>query len=305
MHCNSPQAIVLTASALLLGGTAAAQEHEHGAADLAAQSSEASARHAEHNPPPQGATDPDPPLPEGVTLDQMLDSAEAPPPDSWPEPIHDNPILSFTLLELLEYRVSEDDRDQFGWDAQGWIGNDDHKFWWKSEGAAVFDGPDEGEADFQALYARPLSAFWYVQAGVRYDQAWTPGDSDGRFSGVLGVQGLAPYKFDLEPTLFLTDDGDLLAQLTASYDLYLTQRLVLQPRIELNVSAQDVPESGLGAGFNDLSLDLRLRYEIRREFAPYVGVRYTTLLGETADIAERGGGETDDLQFVIGVRIAF
>jgi len=247
----------------------------------------------------------EPPLPEGMTLDETLDYAAQDPPASWPEPIHDNPVLSFTMFELLEYRFADDRRDELGWDAQGWIGNDDHKFWWKSEGAASLDGPDEGDADIQALYARPLSAFWYLQAGVRYDQTWSRDNSQERLSGVLGVQGLAPYKFDLEPTLFLTDDGDLLAQMTASYDLYLTQRLVLQPRTEFNLSAQDLPEYEAGAGLNDIDLELRLRYEIRREFAPYVGVRYTTFLGETADIAERGGEAVDDLQFVFGVRIAF
>jgi copper resistance protein B len=247
----------------------------------------------------------DPPLPENMTLDATLDFAADGPPSSWPSPIHDNPVLSFTLIELLEYRISDDRPDEIGWDSQGWIGNDDRKFWWKSEGASILDGPDQGEADVQALYAEPLGAFWFLQAGIRYEQTWSPGDTDGHFSGVLGVQGLAPYRFDVEPTLYLTDDGDLLAQLTTSYDLYVTQRVVLQPRFEFNLSAQDVSDAGLGAGFNDLSLDLRLRYEIHREFAPYIGVRYTTLLGETANIAERLGEDVDELLFVLGVRIAF
>ncbi len=257
------------------------------------------------DPPPQTSPDSAPLLPEGLTLEQTLDFAANPPPASWPQPVHDNPVLSFTLVELLEYRLGNERRDELGWDTQGWIGNDDHKFWWKSEGAATLNGRSAGDADLQALYAKPLSAFWFLQAGVRYNQMWSGGNTKGQFSGVLGLQGLAPYKFDLEPTLYLTSNGDLLAQLTASYDLYLNQRLVLQPRLEFNLSAQDIPDFGLGAGFNDLSFDLRLRYEIRREFAPYVGVRFTTFLGETADIAELGGEAVDDLQFVFGVRIVF
>jgi copper resistance protein B len=251
------------------------------------------------------ATYPHPPLPEGVTLDEVLDAAAKPPPESWPDPIKDNAVYSFTLFELLEYRVSDTGRDQIGWDTQGWIGNDDHKFWWKAEGDAILDGQDEGDADLQAFYARPISAFWYLQAGMRYEQAWEPGSTNERFSAALGVQGFAPYKFDVEPTIFLTDDGDVLAQFTASYDLYLTQRIVLQPRVELNAAAQDVPESDLGAGINNIDFDLRLRYEFQREFAPYVGVRYGRLTGATAGIARRNGGDDNDLFWLFGVRLAF
>ena len=258
-----------------------------------------------HGEQQSGDSDYGPPLPEGATLEETLDRAASGPPDSWPKPIHDNPTLSFTRIELLEYRLSDDKPDQFGWDIQGWIGNDDHKFWWKSDGDISLSNSGENDADLQLLYARPISPFWYLQAGVRYDRAWTSDESQDRASLVLGMQGLAPFKFDIEPALYLTDDGDVLANVTASYDLYLTQRLVLQPRTEINLSAQDVPDYGLGAGFNDVSLELRLRYEIAREFAPYVGVRYTSLLGETADIGRRNGESVDDVQFVIGFRIAF
>ncbi len=288
--------LLVVVSILVLCRAAAAQEHGHDAtAETPVSPSTSQPEYAESEPP----------LVEGDSLEQALDAAAAGPPESWPDPIHDNPVLSFTLFDLLEYRVSDDKRDEFGWDAQGWIGNDDHKFWWKSEGAAVFDGPNEGDAEFQALYAKPFSAFWVAQAGVRYENAWAPGDSNDRMSLVLGVQGLAPYRFEVEPSLFLTDDGDLLGQLTASYDLYLTQRVVLQPRTDLNLSAQDIPAYGVGAGFNDLSLGLRLRYEIRREFAPYVGVQFNTLLGETSGIARRAGSDVDDMQVVFGFRIAF
>lgn len=255
--------------------------------------------------PSDGVKSLQPPLVEGVSLDQVLDAAAQPPPDFWGPPVHDNAVYSYTLFELFEYRVSDTGRDELGWDTQGWIGNDDHKFWWKAEGDAILDGPDEGDADIQMFYAKPISAFWYLQAGVRYEQAWESGGTDERFSAALGVQGLAPYKFDVEPTLYLTDDGDVLAQVTASYDLYLTQRIVLQPRVELNASAQDVPDSALGAGVNNIDMDLRLRYEFRREFAPYMGIRYGRLTGETAGIARRNGGDDHDMFWLFGVRIAF
>lgn len=246
-----------------------------------------------------------PPLPEGFTLDSLLDYAAKPPPASFPSPVDDNAIYSWTLFELLEYRFSDKGRDEVGWDVQGWVGNDDHKFWWKTEGAALFDGPDNGEGEVQALYATPISPFWYFQVGTRFDVAYEPGETDERFSGVIGLQGIAPYQFELEPTLFITDDGDVLPRFTASYYLYLTQRLVLQPRVEIDASFQDVPESGLGAGLNEGAFDLRLLYEIKREFAPYVGVRYRVRFGETGDIAERNGQQADDVQFVLGARLVF
>ena len=286
--------LVVLTSALLIARQAAAQQNRPaGHADHAAASQPVAGRSL------------DPPLPEGVTLDEMLDYAAKPPPASFPEPVHDDAVFVFTQFELLEYRVSDTGRDELGWDAQGWIGSDDDKFWWKTEGEAVFDGGDEGEADVQALYAKPISAFWFLQAGVQFDEAWEPGSTQERFSAVLGLQGIAPYQFDLEPALLLTDDGDVLAQFTASYYLYLTQRLVLQPRVELRASAQDVPEYGLGAGLNSGNFDLRLLYEIRREFAPYVGVRYNVLFGETGAIAEQNGGENDEWLFVVGARITF
>lgn len=252
-----------------------------------------------------GQKDSKPPLPEGMTLDQLLDYAKYPPPTDWTKPVHDNALYAFTLIELFEYRFSKNDRDEVGWDAQGWIGNDDHKFWWKTEGEASFDGNEEGVADLQALYAMPISAFWYFQVGVQYQQAWEPGSTDERFAFAIGVQGLAPYKFELEPTLLFTDDGDVIAQLTASYDIYLTQRLVLQPRIELSASLDGISASSQGAGIHGGDFDLRIRYEFSREFAPYMGVRYSQLFGETADIASKAGDADHDLLFILGWRFAF
>jgi copper resistance protein B len=247
----------------------------------------------------------DPVLPEGHTLEEMLDYAAKPPPPSWSAPINDNAVFTFTQFELLEYRFTNDGRDELGYDSQGWIGTDHHKFWWKSEGDMSFDGPNEGAVNAQALYATPISPFWYLQAGVEFEENWEPGNTHERFSGVLGLQGIAPYQFDVEPALFLTDHGEVLGQLTASYYLYLTQRWVIQPRLELGASAQDVPDLGFGAGLNYGDFSVRLLYEVRREVAPYVGVRYYKLFGESADIATRRGGEDELLQLVLGVRLTF
>ena len=291
---------VALAWVLLTAGVAPAQQTQP------AEQAGHAAHGAASQPTLTAAPDPAQPLlPDGKTLDETLDFAARPTPRSFGDPVADDMVFTFTQFELLEYRVTDDGRDELGYDAQGWIGTDDRKLWWKSEAEMSFDGPDEGSANLQLLYATPISPFWFLQAGVELEQAWEPGDTHERASAVLGLQGILPYQFDVEPALLLTDDGELLAQLTASYYLYLTQRWVLQPRIEFGASAQDVPERGFGAGMNYGDFSLRLLYELRREVAPYVGVRYYTLFGETADIAEEGGNEDEQLQLVFGVRLTF
>lgn len=248
----------------------------------------------------------DPPLPEGMSLDDVLDYAAKPPPEHFPNPVPDDRIYWFTFIEQLEYRIADDSApDHVGWEAQGWVGGDFHKFWWKSEGEAVFEGSDEGESENDFLYSRLISPFWSLQGGVQYANEWGDSDYEDRWSAVVALQGLAPYKFELDTSLYLSEDGDLTLAAEGEYDLRITQRLVLQPRAALGMSAQDIPERDLGSGLTDLTLDLRLRYEIRRELAPYLLVRYTTALGETEDIAEAAGVDTEQWYFGAGLRFAF
>lgn len=246
-----------------------------------------------------------PALPEGMTLDEVLDYAANEPPEHFPDPVPDDELRMFTLFEQLEYRVKEEGKDQLGWEAQGWIGYDYDKFWWKSEGESVFDGTDEGESENDLLYSRLITPFWNAQVGVQYANEWESGEYDDRWSGVVALQGLAPGMFELDNSLYISEDGDVTASIEAEYDLRITQRLVLQPRAELGFAAQDVPERMLGAGMTDANLDLRLRYEIKREVAPYIGVRYSFLTGETADLAEAAGSDSEQLFFLAGVRLAF
>lgn len=120
---------------------------------------------------------------------------------------------------------------------------------------------------------------------------------------MVGFTGLAPYWFEVEPALFVSENGDVSARLSATYDALLTQRLVLQPRLDVNVALQDVPKFGVGSGFNNVELGLRLRYEIKREFAPYVGVTWSRQLGATADLARGTGAKVDEVRLVAGVRL--
>ncbi|MCF8113791.1 MAG: copper resistance protein B [Desulfotignum sp.] len=257
----------------------------------------------------QGGSPPDiqtPPLPEGMSLDDVLEYAQNSPPDHFPVTLQDDRVYVFTLVEKLEYRIADDDTpDHMGWEAQGWVGKDFHKFWWKHEGEAVFDGPDNGETETDLLYSRLVTPFWNFQMGVQYANEWHTDDYDDRWSGVIGFQGLAPYKFELDNALYVSEDGDVTFACEAEYDLRITQRIVLQPLAELHVAAQDISGRDMGAGITDVNLDLRLRYEMKSEFAPYIGIRYRFLVGETADIAEEAGADTTRLYFMAGVRFAF
>lgn len=244
-------------------------------------------------------------LPEGMTLEEVFDYSETPPPRGFPDPVPDDEPYAFTLFDQLEYRIQDEGKDHLGWEAQGYLGYDIDKFWWKSEGEAVFEGQDEGESENDLLYSRLITPFWNFQIGAQYANEWTPGDYGDRWSGVIALQGLAPYKFELDNSLYLSEDGDVTFEFEGEYSIRITQRLVLQPRTELTFAAQDVPERRLGAGMTDATADLRLRYEIKRELAPYLGVRYQALVGETDNIAEAAGEDTEHVYFLSGVRLAF
>ena len=249
----------------------------------------------------------EPAIPAGMTLEEVFNIAESPPPDGFPEPVPDDRVYVFTLFEQLEYRVATDNDtvDQLGWEVQGWIGGDFNKFWWKTEGEAVFDGPDEGETETDLLYSRLVTPFWNFQVGVQYANEWHRGDYEDRWSGVIALQGLAPYKFELDNSLYISEEGDVTLAIEAEYDLRITQRLVLQPRAEIGFAFQDIPERSLGAGMTDVKLDLRLRYEIKREFACYLGVRSQFLVGETDRIAAASGEDSEQLFVLAGFRLAF
>ena len=223
--------------------------------------------------------------------------------DDWPSPVHDDQIFWFLFFEQLEF-ASTSDTGAAVWDVQGWIGGDYNRFWFKSEGARA-KRAGAGEFEVQALYSRLIAPYWDFQAGVRYDRQLGAGSNLQRAYLVVGFEGLAPYWWEMDPALFISEDGDVSARVTASYDLLMTQRLILQPEVEINFAASTVEEWGVGSGLNDLSLSLRLRYEIRREFAPYLGVSWFQRFGETADLARRRGDDVAELAILGGFRIWF
>ena len=219
-----------------------------------------------------------------------------------PPPVEEQMIHSFVLTELLEHRFNSSGPDTFEWDIFGWVGTDRNRFWYKTEGSQQLSGGQTGEADLQLLYGRLIAPNWDFQIGARTEQSLGTGRADIRTYGVIGVQGLAPYQFDIEPILFISDAGQISSRLTVTFDLLLTQRIVLQPRFETTVAIQSDKKTGMGSGVNETDLGLRLRYEIRREVAPYIGVSWSRQYGQTASMARAEGDATDSISLVTGVQ---
>jgi copper resistance protein B len=210
----------------------------------------------------------------------------------------DNPIIWHLLFDQLEGRSNGPD-DEFRWDGEGWAGTDMNKLWFKSEGFVEHGRATDG--DTEALYDRPIPFLRYfdAQAGVRYDL-----DSDpGRTWGAIGIEGLAPYFFEFAPTFYFSDRGRFAGKVTGSYDLLITQRLIAQPEFEINFYSTKDPSRGIGSGLSDLDTGLRIRYEISRKFAPYVGFAYTQTFGDTAGFTRAEGGIVHDPRFIFGARV--
>jgi len=214
-------------------------------------------------------------------------------------PVNDNGVFAHVLFDQLEGRLGGAGAD-FRWDGQGWLGTDTDKLWIKSEGFRRSNGTiDDGRHEF--LYDRAITTYWDLQAGLRADIDSRP----SREWAAFGVQGLAPLFFDLEATAYVSDQGHFAGRLQASYDLLITQQLILQPEAELNLYSKADPARLIGAGFSDLDAGLRLRYEFSRKFAPYLGVAFEDKFGQTAGFARRAGENTSGVRFVLGLRTWF
>ncbi len=203
---------------------------------------------------------------------------------------------SAILIDRAETRIT-DGPDSWLVEGDAWWGGDIHKAWFKAEIEGDWRG--RPEAELQALYSHAIGPWFDVQAGVRYDAR---PDDDTAYA-VLGVQGLAPYWFEVDAALFLSDRGDLTVHGEAEYDLRITRRLILQPRGEIALSAQDVPELGLGSGLTSASLGARLRYEITPGFAPYVGVEAERAFDDTRRFRKAEGEDASPVRVVAGLRL--
>ena len=197
--------------------------------------------------------------------------------------------------DRLEYRAREGE-DGYLWDVQGFYGGDIDKFWFKSEGEGGF-GDELESAELQALWSHAIGPFFDLQLGAKQDLT-----GPERTHAVIGVQGLAPYLFEIDAAAFLSNEGDLTARIEAELDQRITQRLILQPRAEIALSAQDIPELGIGSGIDRIELGLRIRYEFAREFAPYLGIEQEWLIDGSADYATANGEDPSVTNYVIGIR---
>ncbi|WP_440979160.1 copper resistance protein B [Sphingomonas pseudosanguinis] len=233
---------------------------------------------------------PPPPAPTTRAADRFYDPAAMAAADARMRQEHGGMRFSQILFNLAEIQV-RDGRDGYRWDGEGWFGGDIHRLVVKTEGEGTLGGRI-GAAEVQALYARAIDPYWNLQAGLRQDV----GMGARRTYAVVGVEGLAPYWFDVEGALFLSDKGDLTGRAEAWVDQRLSQRAILQPRVEVNLAAQDVPDQRIAAGVSSIELGLRLRYEIAREFAPYVGVNWERRYGPAG-----GGGAA----LALGIRSWF
>lgn len=223
------------------------------------------------------------------------------PQSGWPSPVEDSRTHGFFLADLLEYNSSSPG-GALEWDLLGWRGGDYDRFWFKSSGLQRGTVSDGGTGEVQALFGHLIAPFFDLQAGVSYQRHWGRHPSASRFQGVLSLQGLAPYSFEIEPVLFISQSGDVSVRFTAAQDLLLTQRGIVQFRFEINAALQKVEAFDIGSGVNDLSLGLRLRYEFLRELAPYVGLAWNPRFGESSSFQEQGGPELSGFAIVAGLR---
>lgn len=213
--------------------------------------------------------------------------------------MHDNPAMGMLLLDRLEYAHSRDGGNTVAIDGQARYGRNFNKLWLKFEGDRA--GGRLQDLRTEALWGHAVATYWDTQLGVRHDFGGGP----SRTWAAFGVEGLAPYWFETEATLYIGQDGRTAARVQVEYEARLTQRWVLQPEFEANFYGKDDPQRGTGSGLSDAEAGLRLRYEIHREFAPYVGVVWHQQFGRTRSYARTRGDPGNDLQFVAGFRIWF
>lgn len=208
------------------------------------------------------------------------------------------PLYGMFLAEQFEWQ-DRDGGDALKWDVTGWLGYETSRVWLRDEGDHV--SGEQVENQLELLWGRPVAAWWDLVAGVRHDTGAGP----SRTYAALGVQGLAPQWFHVEATLYAGERGQAGLRLQSDYEWLLTNRFILTARLEGHAWREDDEANGLGSGLAEVSAGLRARYEIRREFAPYVGVEWMRLAADTADLARASGEDVRDTRIVAGVRFWF
>lgn len=280
---------------LMAGAQEAESEHRHHEPVQEATKPEAETPpaqdHAQHR---QAATEPTSPLTPIPAITEA-DRRAAKPPAA--HAMHGDGVHSYVLFDRLEWSDSEG--GAFAWEAEAWIGTDTDRLWLRSEGEAVRDGSDH--AELELLYSHSVSPWWDVLVGLRYENE----SGENRESLAFGIRGLAPQKIELAATVYVGTSGRTDLRLKLGYDAWLSERWILHPELEFNAHGRSDPDRGIGAGLGTMQAGLRLRYEITRQFAPYVGLEYQQAFGGTADFRRREGESVRDARLVLGLRVWF
>lgn len=262
-------------------------------------------QHAGHEQPTQDAkpkppaNNPDPSQELPPFIPRLTDEdRKAAFPDVEGHTVHDRVVNYFVLLDQFEWQAAADGSG-FNLDSKGWIGRDRDRLWLRAEGDS--EEGRVGEAQAHVLYGRQFSRWWDIVGGIRQD--FRPGPA--QTWAAIGVQGLAPYWFEIEATAYIGASGRTHVRFEVEYELLFTNRLILQPLVEAEIFGKSDPERGVGAGLSTTDVGFRLRYEFRREVAPYVGVVWSNKWGQTADFAEAAGENAGGARLVTGVRLWF
>jgi len=284
---------LLAAALLCSAGTVLAQDHSHHAMPQAQQAA-APDEHAQHRQPATTGTDGDYRPPALTDADRAAAFPDLSGHDMRGH-MDDDPFVWMAMADRLEWQAG-DAGDALAWDAKAWFGHDRGRLWLRSAGEREQGHAAEG--GIEALWGKPLTPWWDVLAGVRHDLG-----HDGRDWLALGVQGMAPYKFEVQATAWLGEGGQAALQAEVEYELLLANRLILQPRIEATAYARNDPLHGIGSGLSDVEAGMRLRYEIRREFAPYIGIERRHRFGGSAVYARAAGDATTETRWIAGIRM--
>ena len=214
--------------------------------------------------------------------------------------VSSEPVITFIEIDRLETRL-QSGPEVIEYDAQGYVGWDINKFWWKAEGEFGLSSSDEEHAEFQALYSRAINPFFDLQTGLRQDI----GNGFDRTYFVLGLQGLAPQWFEVDTALFLSHKGDVSARTEVEYDLMLSQKLIFQPRLEANLGFSVDAANGLGSGLRDLALEARMKYRAGLKLYPHVGISWHRTYGDTADFRVANGEDKGSVAALVGLSVWF
>ena len=290
MRARGPLGIVVGCAVLAAGWPALARAQQTTSGRTTPSAVAAQATGAQSG---QEATQPKTPIPPITDADRAAAF-----PEVEPYAAADNAVHFFVLVDRLEWQGGQRG-DGVRLDSRGWIGRDLNRLWFRAEGDAGARRP--GDAGVHLFYGRAFARWWDVVIGLRQDLR--PGPAQSWVA--VGLQGLAPYWFDVEATAYIGAGGRTAARLKAEYELLLTNRLALQPLVEVNLYGRTIAERGIGAGVSSFDAGMRIRYELRREFAPYLGVTWHGRFGETARFAEAAGESTGGRRFVVGLRLWF